>query len=782
MALEPSSPRLTLLDAALAYAAAGIPVFPLRRRAKDPYTQHGFKDASTNAAQIRSWWRRWPQANIGIPTGRASGWLVIDIDTKAGATYDQLAALGTLPATRIAQTGSGGLHLVFRYPTDQEIRNSASKLAAGVDVRGEGGYIVAAPSVTVVGQYDWTNELPPVDAPAWLLKRLSASAGYQEPLATGKRERAPRQRDDRDGYWLSRALERSGQGTGDTTGYWLAQQLLLDPGVRDIDGTLRAYARRATLDASDPFDDRSIARWLTSAQRSQLVVRGEPARNPRPAAARAPLRALPRPEEDDERADVPPTSLPPVTERRTYHRTEMGNAERLLDLYGERLRYTKAAGYVVWDGRRWRAGAELEVEHWAKLVIRGIYQEAAELAGAAAQVADDDKRQAASAEAQELMKWATASERAKMVSAMLMLARSACAVDLSVFDNEPWLFNCANGTIDLRTGELRAHRREDYLMQMSPVAYDPAAQCPTFLRFLDDILLGDQELVAYLQRVLGYTLTGHVTEQSWWLLLGEGENGKGTLMETFAALMGDYAHTMQPESITISGQPRRGGEASPDMAVLKGKRFVRITETQEGARIDAARIKMLSGGDTISARFLHKDIFEFRPTFKIFIYTNHRPESRETTHAFWRRVRYVPFDLDLKNHPERKDERLLFKLQSELPGILAWAVQGCLAWQREGLQPPARVLEATESYRAESDVLRDFLDAHCVVRWDQEVRANALYAAYVEWCKETGERPQNMRRFGKAITERGFTRKVSNGVVYVGIGLRSDVEQTTLTI
>lgn len=773
-------PPQSMGDYALEYALRGIPVFPIKARDKHPLTEHGFKDATTDAEQIRQWWRKWRNANIGIPTGPRSGWLVVDIDTKAGATYDTLAALGHLPATMTAQTGSGGLHLVFRYPRNSlEVRNSASKVAQGIDVRGDGGYIVAAPSIHPSGgAYEWVKELEPTPCPSWLLTLMTEQPARPniELLATRK---TTADSDDRDAYWLAWALAgRPGKGTDDM-GNELAKQLLLDPNVRNVDAVLAEYAQRATLDTSHPFTERDIDRWLKSAQGSRMVTGGEPAKKPRAQTARP----LPPKRERPKLHAVPPISEeePPTQEeqpaaRRSYHRTELGNAERLLDAYGAQLRYTKAMGYVAWDGKRWLPGAELSVEHWAKAVIRDLYREAAELAGGAADASGDGEREQIANEAQELMKWAISSEKAKMVTAMLMLARSACAVDIDQFDREPWLFNCQNGTIDLRTGELRAHRREDYLMQIGSVAYDPTATCPRWERFIREIMLDDMEMVAYLQRALGYALSGDTSPQEWYLMVGEGENGKTVLMETIAAIFGEYAHMMLPETITMTGQPRRGQDASPDIAILKGKRFVRVTETQEGARIDASRIKSLSGSDEQTARFHYKGFFTFRPTAKMFIYTNHKPESRETAHAFWRRVRYIPFDLNLREHPERKDAQLPEKLRAELPGILAWLVRGCLAWQRDGLNPPQRVLEATEAYRAESDVLADFLSTYCVLGSDYEVRASVLYDKYVKWCQETGERQHNMRRFGKALTERGIQRRTNNGIIYVGIGIRHDGE------
>ncbi|HEX9413039.1 MAG TPA: phage/plasmid primase, P4 family, partial [Ktedonobacterales bacterium] len=353
------------------------------------------------------------------------------------------------------------------------------------------------------------------------------------------------------------------------------------------------------------------------------------------------------------------------------------------------------------------------------------------------------------------------------------------AIEHTAFDSKPMLFNCVNGTIELKTGKLRPHRREDLLTQQSPVAYDPNALCPTYDRFIREITLADEKpderlpLVEYLDRAFGYGLTGETREQVWHLLVGSGENGKTTLVEAISDVEGDYAATMEPESITLQrGGGHDGSAPTPDIARLRGKRFTKVTETAEGARIDAARVKRLCGEDKLTGRHLHHEPIEFYPTQKLFVYTNHRPRTGETTHAFWRRVRLIPFDLNLQDHPERKDKKLPSKLRGEAPGILARLVRGCLAWQKDGLEPPQCVLDATKAYRSDMDIIALWLDERCELGAQNEAKASTLYADYAQWMEDGGERPWTLTRFGEALNERGFGRRSSGGTWRQGLRLK----------
>lgn len=517
------------------------------------------------------------------------------------------------------------------------------------------------------------------------------------------------------------------------------------------------------------------ARTIAAALATAREFYSDPKVTPlRPAKEKErPTPATQRPPTDGSSALKYADASPESPEQKRYALTEMGNAERLLAAHGEDIRYCKALGFCIWDGTRWRADGELTVRRWAKETIRAMYAEAAKLAQNASGTDESEESKALAAESMDLLKWARKSETDRMVGAMLNLIKDACEVEAYVFDAHPMLFNCRNGTIDLETGELRPHDRADYLMQCSRVVYDAKAQCPTFGRFIEQIMCDREELVMYLQRALGYCLSGSVKEQVWHLAVGEGENGKSTLMEIITYVLDEYAGMLEPESVTVGGRTTDPNAPSPEMASLKGKRFVKVTETEEGARIAPARIKRLSGGDELRGRHLKRDLFRFMPTFKLWLYTNHRPQARETTHAFWRRVRYVPFDFNLRTlPPEAKDDQLPAKLRAEAPGILAWLVRGCLAWQQRGLQPPKEVMEATEAYKRDSDLLQMFLDEHVVTVAQGSVSAKAIYGRYTTWCDDYGERPLSQRRLGEALAERGFERThMTVGWFWLGVGL-----------
>lgn len=742
-----------MLDAALAYARRGIPVFPLRPRGKAPITPNGFKDATTDEATIRAWWKRTPRANIGIPTGEASGWDVLDFDPRNGGDASGvIPERPPLPATQAARTGSGGLHCVFQHHPSL---TGKQVLYAGVDLKADGGYIVAAPSIHPCGEpYQWldTHELAPL--PEWVAVDRGAQSPQDAPdwrtsYTPPARPAHPVSQEDAH-KWVTDALAKAtGEGSRNRAGFWLSMQLL-DNGIPDPEAALAAYVAACPDKPGDAYTMREALRSLASAAR---YPRREPARAQHPVSL-VTKRA--------ERLAQAPDATPEATPYRAFEFTEMGNRDRLLAAHGEDIRYNDAWGFVAWDGKRWRReGAELLVRGWIDDMIAGIKLTAADLARQSALTDDASDSKALAAEAFELIKWAVKSQTDRMVRAVLNLTTYKVVAPVSEFDNAPLLFNCANGTIDLCTGELHPHNRADMLTQISPIVYDPHAQAPQFAAFFEQIMCGDTAVMEYMQRALGYSITGSVKTQVWHMLLGGGSNGKGTLMELIADIIGDYAGSLEPESITLGTRQRSGGEASPDMASLKGKRLVIIAETKEGARIDAARIKALAGGDTITARHLHREPFTFKPTHKIWIHTNHEPQTRETTNAYWRRVRKVHFDFTAT----KADEDLPERLRAEASGVLAWLVRGCLAWRREGLTAPQAVTLAVAAMRASQDALRSFLVDNCKRDPKGEARASAaeLYTAYKAWANDAGERPMSQTKFGLALRERGFTSSMLHG-------------------
>ena len=444
-------------------------------------------------------------------------------------------------------------------------------------------------------------------------------------------------------------------------------------------------------------------------------------------------------------APAPPPAAPGA-DAVLIHNTDLGNSIRMIRWFGAGLRYSRSHGWLHFDGKRWVAGGEGEnaAVETAKRTVRQMYVAAADLG---------DRERG------ELVEWALKSESAMRIHAMVGLARTdkTIAIKPDQLDADPWLLNCSNGTIDLRTGTRRDHSREDYCTKLTPIKFDPAATCPTFERFLLEIMDNRQELVDYLQRAVGYTLTGLVTEQVLLFLHGMGANGKSTLMQVLLALLGEYGASAAPGLLIES----YGDRHPTERADLAGRRLVVSVAVGEGKKLAEELVKQLTGGDKIKGRWMRQDFFEFEPTHKLWLAANHKPTIRGTDWAIWRRIPLVPFDVTFTDDPKdgqpNKDPLLLGKLLAELPGILAWAVRGCLLWQQQGLNPPAVVTEATKAYRAEQDVLAAFIEDCCLVGDKYQAKSKELYAAYVEWCDQMGERAVKGKDFGSSLRERGFT-------------------------
>jgi P4 family phage/plasmid primase-like protien len=447
-----------------------------------------------------------------------------------------------------------------------------------------------------------------------------------------------------------------------------------------------------------------------------------------------------------------------VAEVSAFNATDMGNGERLAALHGEDLRYVAAWGkWLVWDGRRYRPDDTGAVDRLAKDTVRSIYEEAAR--------ADSIKGR------EDLAKHAVRSEDQRRVDAMKKMARSEPPVAATAggFDADPMLLNVENGTLDLRTGQLREHRREDLITKLAPVEYDPEAEAPTWEATLSRLLPSD-ELRGFFRRFVGYCLTGNVSEQVLVFLNGAGSNGKSTIITALREMMGDYGKTAPEDLLTA----KRYSSHPTELATLQGARLMAAVETEEGKQLAESRVKQVTGGDKISARRMNEDFWEFWPTHKILLAANHRPEVRGTDHAIWRRIKLVPFDVRLTQ--EEKDPGRPEKLRAELAGILAWAVRGCREWLSDGLGEPDEVRDATAGYRDEQDVLADFLDERCVVGAGIQALVADLYNSYKDWCERSGEKAETKNRLGRRLSERGFegARSSKGAHVRLGIGLRGD--------
>lgn len=450
--------------------------------------------------------------------------------------------------------------------------------------------------------------------------------------------------------------------------------------------------------------------------------------------------------------------------RQFEHLTDLGNARRFIDQHHLDVRAIMSSRrpWYIWEGVRWAPDETGEIERRAKMTVRALYREASQLP-------DEDARD-------DLLKHASKSEGAARIRAMLELAATEPEISTTadLLDNNTWLFNVENGTLDLRTGKLRPHVRADLITQLAPVEYRSSARAPRWKQFLQEIFMDDAELIEYVQRAVGYTMTGETSEQCLFFCYGQGSNGKSTFFEVLRAMFGSYAQQADFRSFMV----RIGNGPRDDLARMRGARFVTASEASHDQGFDTATIKQLTGGDTILARHLYERLFEFKPRHKLWLAANHKPMVREQTEAMWRRMRLLPFVATFNG--DRRDGQLEQKLRDELPGILNWAVEGCQRWGAEGLPIPRAVQKATRAYRDENDVLGEFIDATCREDAEDWTTTTELYRVFVEWWTDTrGPRSQPfaMIWFTRMLSERPGLRQVKRGGQrgWQGIGVRADL-------
>jgi putative DNA primase/helicase len=468
----------------------------------------------------------------------------------------------------------------------------------------------------------------------------------------------------------------------------------------------------------------------------------------------------------------------------TPNLTDRGNAIRFVrDHGGDVLHSWPWRKWLIWDGRRWKVDDTGEPHRRVKETVRDLYRWAVnELTALGEQPAtdddDDDEAKERSRKIKALNKvlgHCLKSEAAPRLNAVLDIARSERGIPVlpDQLDAHPWLLNVANGTLDLSTGELRDHCREDMLTKICPTGYRPGAECPEWERFLAGVFSAGAGLISWVQRLLGYALTGEVREHVLPIFWGGGANGKSTLLNAVQDVLGgDYAMKAAPDLLTA-----KKGAHPTERADLFGMRLVVGIETEAGASFAEAMVKELTGGDRVRARRMREDFWEFAPTHKIILCTNHKPKVAGDDFAIWRRLKLVPFAVTFAEADQ--DKQLPNKLRAEAEGILAWLVRGCRAWQREGLGMSPEVAKATEQYRGEQNTFGEFIDERCVVSTDPayKVRSGDLYSSYVKWCERASERPVDRTDFGERVAKLpGVERYTSNGTCYRGIALRDSGE------
>jgi len=455
-------------------------------------------------------------------------------------------------------------------------------------------------------------------------------------------------------------------------------------------------------------------------------------------------------------------------QHRSYLWNDTGNADRLADLYGHELIYcTERNSYYVWTGRQWRFDEFVEAEKRAEKTMLEAFAEAKH-------ITDGEKRKA-------YLRFVNKSlSRAALASMIHLTKKKVRQASASDFDQDPWTLNTENGTVDLRTGTLRPHRPEDLLSKMIPLRYDQHAECPQFMAFLFRIMgshpdasegdnINAEQMVSYLQKAFGCAATGK-PEKLLFVLYGEGNNGKTTLLEVIRDALGDkeYAGQVQVDSLMIRPKEAVSSNAvNTDLADLQGCRFVSSSEVEQGQRLSLSRVKYLTGLGQIKARRLRENMITFQPTYKLFLDCNHRPVITDPNDAIWNRVKCIPFKIQIPK--EEIDKDLPTKLRTELPGILRWIVEGAVLYHREGLGDPPDVTAATEQYRQESDRLKEFFEDRCVLArtgdgasWKRDgcwLPVSDLYAAYASWAEATGNKyPLSKDSFDERLQKLGRKR------------------------
>lgn len=437
--------------------------------------------------------------------------------------------------------------------------------------------------------------------------------------------------------------------------------------------------------------------------------------------------------------------------------TQAGNAEAFAHLHGGRVLFDhRRSRWLIRGEHHWRSDEVGEVVQLSKAVVRARYHSAIE-------IADEERRRSA-------IKHAVASESRQHLESLLALARTEPGIADAgdAWDAEPMLLGVQNGVVDLASGALRDGRPDDRISLVVPVPYRADAACPRWEQFLREVFLDDHDLIAFVQRAVGYSLTGDASEHALFLLHGSGRNGKSVFLNTIRAVAGAYAINLPFSAFELMGR----SQLTPELALLPGKRLATSSETNDGARLNEARIKAMTGGDPVTANPKYVAPFEFTPVAKYWLAVNHLPVIRDDSEGFWQRVKLIKFMRTFTE--EARDKRLEERLRAELPGILAWAVRGAIEWLRGGLDAPESVRVATEEYRVDSDPLEEFLSRECAVGEDLQVFGSELYKAYVQYTEDAGLGPKERltnAMFGRRMGARFRGEKTKKGKRYLGVGL-----------
>lgn len=696
----------SILDAAVRLSKRRWKIHPLIAGGKRPITKWT-DDASFDEGIISDWCADNARYNYGIVTGKDSC-VVLDVDVKNNAGGMQslmdIFHKEEIHSMPIVLTPSGGIHIYFQ--SDTAISNKQNFMP-GLDFRGDGGYIVG-PGSAIDGiryrpsQGFYDKELPSIP------KKLIDAMNSASCKASAKRK--------------IKASMLNAEGIaigGRNEKLFQVSRNLRNKGMTEAKA-LECLINLNDMSCNPPLDKKeveSIVRSCFSKGRSMMAYVDQ------------------------------------------FDDTEKGYSEMFLDLSEERMIYSpEYKSHLFWDGKLWSFDGELMVERQAKFVsdrYKGAMIEAEEAADDYKRQGNTDASKALDTKRKGYLKAMSRTGSRSGVKNLIELARSEIVITQDLLDQNDMLFAVENGVIDLADGMFTdAPSMNNYMTMSGRVRYEEGATCDAWLQFLDQCTSGDVELKAYLQRIAGYCLSGSTSEQVFFFLYGFGANGKSTFINILQRLLGSYKQSLPSSALMVQKSGSSG--ASPEIAMLRGKRLAVASELEEGERLHESLIKMLTGGDAVPARHLYREYFEFTPKFKLFMVGNHKPHVSGGDHGIWRRIRLIPFS-NIIPQAER-DPNLEKKLVAELSGILNWAIEGCLAWHERGLDTPRVVCKQTEDYRESEDILMRFIADSCEKASGAGVLQKNLYDGYKDWARDNNEWAMTNRAFGNKLDEHGFVK------------------------
>lgn len=690
-----------MLEEALALAEQGWYVFPTRPT-KEPFVRDWPNEATRDPNVILDWWDTWPDANIGVACGK-SRLVVLDIDSKPGALEDFEVMISThaqedWAETVTADTGGGGVHYFFQAPDGINVSNRAGYLGyRGVDVRGDGGYVVVAPSIHNTGRrYEWREGLDPFhSALAPCPKFLYANVTNAPRTPTKK--------------ILSLDLSQT-VNEGERNVFLTSQAGLLRSAGMDADSIFTALSKINQLRCHPPVADDEI-RIIANA-----IVKYPPFKNKNDFSGNF--------EESGGSEHVP--QLPVLQDLKSFPRTDTGFANALVFCNLNRIKYDHTSQHwLLWNGQCWQADHK-----------NFIMQRAVDVTNLMRRAAEEDTED-------DFKKYVRQRQQLPRLKAGIELAQIHENVGTSSnsWNVQPDLLCVRNGVVDMTTGTLRSGDPDDLISHQVNVDYDPSTECPTWLKFINEIFLGDEEVIEFVHRAVGYSFTGHTREQCIFICIGPGSNGKSVFLDVLRQIAGTNGLTTPFSTFERTSTAMTSAQTN-DLAAMVGKRFIIASEVNQGKLLDEGRIKTFTGGEPISARFLFQEYFEFTPVGKLWMGVNHLPGIRDDSDGIWRRIRRINFNAKFEG--AKADKSIKQKLMLEQQGILNWIIAGAIKWYEDGLTVPKSISQAVDEYRNINDPLANFIADWCEVGLDKCCKATELLDAYRRYSTMRGGRGGGM--------------------------------------